>query len=87
MEKEKYEILYIPICLSSSLPKTGWIQSCINCGHFTSKFIDFKEINCISKKKIFQIIICKDCSKPFKKDLKLQKKIYEYANDFINLYQ
>ena len=86
MENESLETIYIPICQKSNLPKNGWIQSCILCGSYTSKFIFFKEVNSTSFKKIYHIIVCKDCSVSVHKNNKKMKRIYEYAEDFIDLY-
>jgi hypothetical protein len=81
----KKRILYVPIFLSSSLPKKGWIQCCIVCSIKTAKvFYYFETIN---RNVCYMIFCCRNCKADIDTNDTLRDQFEFYVYDYIDTHQ
>ena len=74
--KKKLEKI-IELYKETNLPKRGWIQGCMNCETKTSRIFTFKKIEKPNIVYIFNVYICKDCSR---ENILQDEKFIKYVN-------
>ena len=75
---DKKEIIYIPICQESSLPKNGWIHECYVCCSRTGRFWPYRKDECEETITLYQIMLCPICQHHYNKYPKKIKALYQH---------
>ena len=79
------EIIYIPLCQISELPKNGWIHACFLCELYTSRSLIYKQTETEDTITVYQIILCPPCQKQCKLKPHILYKIYKSIREQYNI--